>query len=614
MKTLQHLDGNKKVIFSLGGIVIICLLGWLVYKNFSLDKINSQASVIAALADSSEDEEYSTTTAGTTESSSDESSDSNPRVSDFVTNDGVKDLLSPTPTSTPATSTISGGSYSSGGGGGSTTLPNPVDPTPDTPDVTAPAVSILNPAEDSTVLLSIIVRATSSDPVVAGSITSGVRALQFYIDSVATSTELLASNFPDAFELSLDTQLLANGAHSVSAIGIDNMGNRGATTTVTFTVANVITPQPPTFTFTKGGITLTFDDANMSQSTNVAPMLKAANQKATLFAPTGLIGTDGYMTWDNIAAMIQDGWEIGGHTVTHAELPTLTLAQAAEEITKSKEDLENHGILDSNFATPFGAYDVPVLAEVAKNFNSHRTFNHIALNEWPFNKYLLHVHQVTNNTSVANIEALINQALSNDQWLILVFHEVGIDTAADDTYTWTSENFETLLSLINSKGIKTKTVAEMLDIGTNLVSNLDFESGMDAWTTDNPAQVQIDTNSNGVYPYPKTSVKMMGGVDGAHLFSSQISVDSLKTYGIRFFINAKDLLAGELGFYADEYDENGNWISGKWLGHTGNMFAIDESYEYKAISAGIKKVSLQVYLTPGSVGNAYIDGTEMFEL
>jgi peptidoglycan/xylan/chitin deacetylase (PgdA/CDA1 family) len=431
--------------------------------------------------------------------------------------------------------------------------------------------------------------------------------------------------------------------------------------------------------FVKGGVVITFDDATLSQMQYVAPILAAANQKSVLYVPTGLIGTEPYMTWDHVNQLEDAGWEIGGHTVTHVELPTLPLAQAAQEISQSFTDLVSQGLHPENFATPFGAYNPNIIAEIAKSFNSHRTFNHVDLNRWPYNKYLIFVKPTLTTTTVAEVEAWVDQAVSNDQLLVIVFHDILPNEADGDQYTWSEAKFEEFVALLSTKGIQTKNMKQVLATAPNMVQNPSFETGTIAspgqadinkdgsvdfddfalidnafnncgapapftttcqnadlngdgkiddadysiidniftggtqkWTTDNRAQVTIDSGRNGSYPAPTRSVKFTGnGSTKAHLFSDKISATFGQSYGIRFYANNR-LTAGELGFFIDEYDTAGNWISGKWLGQTGNNWTIDESYVYTPTSAAVAKSALQVYMTASSTGHAFIDNAEMF--
>ncbi len=511
----------------------------------------------------------------------------------------------------------------SGGGGGSssneevntgttTDSGGEEEPVPtDDADTTTPIITLIAPSVSATVSGVISLEASSTDPVVLGQVTSGLKEIQFFVGGVTFGDA--ATTSPSS--VSLDTAFFADGEYTIYASAIDHALNVATTSIVTLTFDNTPDVDPVENPFVKGGVTLTFDDAVISQYLYAAPVLQQFKQKATLYVPTGQIGTEGHMTWADLDSLHMIDVEMGAHTVTHAELPTLSPEEVTQELEQSIEDLEDHGFLGENFASPYGAYDINVLAEVIKNFNSHRTFNHVSLNKWPFNKYLLHVVPVHTSTTVEEIEVHIDAAVENDHWLVLVFHEFAVTVPEENLYeyVWTTEKLETLMEAFEARGIKAKTVKEMLEFGSNMVENGSFEDGLsDSWMVSDADFAEIDMGRNGAYPTPDAALKMTGNDAATHVFGKKIDVDFNTRYGVRFVTNANDLTSGELGFYMDEYDMDDNWISGKWLGQTGTSFTIDESYVYTPTSAEVTQASLQVYLTAGSVGHAYIDGVEMF--
>ena len=91
-----------------------------------------------------------------------------------------------------------------------------------------------------------------------------------------------------------------------------------------------------------------------------------------------------YLTWAQIAQLKNTyGWEIGSHTVTHPYLATsdpddqplpIPFSQVVQELEQSKTNLAAQGINSTAFASPYGDYNMPVLAEIAKNYSSQRGF------------------------------------------------------------------------------------------------------------------------------------------------------------------------------------------------------------------------------------------------
>jgi peptidoglycan/xylan/chitin deacetylase (PgdA/CDA1 family) len=84
---------------------------------------------------------------------------------------------------------------------------------------------------------------------------------------------------------------------------------------------------------------------------------------ATAYVITGRIsGTDpSFLTWPLLRALEMRGIEIGCHSVTHADLPTLPDATVTAELTRSRRALEcalHHPV--PWFAYPYGHFDARV--------------------------------------------------------------------------------------------------------------------------------------------------------------------------------------------------------------------------------------------------------------
>jgi hypothetical protein len=150
------------------------------------------------------------------------------------------------------------------------------------------------------------------------------------------------------------------------------------------------------------------------------------------------------------------------------------------------------------------------------------------------------------------------------------------------------------------------------DTVTLPLPNSSFDGGLSfGWTTDRSEQILVDSSRRGSGTSPETSIAFFGGTQYAHLFSPDAFTDILSSYVISVYADTTDFISGELGFYIDEYDTGGNWISGKWLGAATNGTVADLSFPYSPTSASVVSSSVQVYLTAGSEGVGYIDDVQM---
>jgi peptidoglycan/xylan/chitin deacetylase (PgdA/CDA1 family) len=103
-------------------------------------------------------------------------------------------------------------------------------------------------------------------------------------------------------------------------------------------------------------IIITFDDANEDNYTNAFPIMKKYGFTGILYVPFNYIGTNDYLTADQIKEMAAAGWEVGSHSLNHSiNFPTLGSAALRSEIVDSRKKLTALlGLPILTFAYPFG--------------------------------------------------------------------------------------------------------------------------------------------------------------------------------------------------------------------------------------------------------------------
>ncbi len=118
-------------------------------------------------------------------------------------------------------------------------------------------------------------------------------------------------------------------------------------------------------------VVITLDDGYEDNYTQVFPLLKKYNCKATIFMITSLIGQEGYLSAEQIREMTESGLvSVQSHTVSHEPLALgdKVYEDVDRELGESKAALEAiSGAAVDSVAMPNGSFD-DVVIEIAKKY------------------------------------------------------------------------------------------------------------------------------------------------------------------------------------------------------------------------------------------------------
>lgn len=122
-------------------------------------------------------------------------------------------------------------------------------------------------------------------------------------------------------------------------------------------------------------IVLTFDDSAASHYTVARPLLKRYGFGATFFITEGFsfrTNKKDYMTWEQIAEMHRDGFEIGNHTRDHLGITIRNVSRLKEQLDAINDRCREHGIpRPITFSWPGNAFHtnaLPVLQAAGIRF------------------------------------------------------------------------------------------------------------------------------------------------------------------------------------------------------------------------------------------------------
>jgi peptidoglycan/xylan/chitin deacetylase (PgdA/CDA1 family) len=217
-------------------------------------------------------------------------------------------------------------------------------------------------------------------------------------------------------------------------------------------------------------VTIEFDDGNADAYQALA-MLNGDGMHATFYVNTGFIGDSTHMSWSQLQDLFAAGNEIGGHTLTHANLKHLKYADAHYQVCQDRDNLLANKLQPTSFAYPYGSFDAGTEQIVAAcGYNSGRGVSgvddHKVFAETipPADPYATRTPpNPKQGTTVATIEGYVTAAEQNGGgWVQLVFHHI---CNSCDAYSITAANFQSLLNWLQSSatnGVMVETTAQVI--------------------------------------------------------------------------------------------------------------------------------------------------------
>lgn len=192
-------------------------------------------------------------------------------------------------------------------------------------------------------------------------------------------------------------------------------------------------------------VSLTFDDGDADQMAAEQTM-KANGLVGTFFITTGWTGAAGYLTRQQLETIQADGNEIGGHTVTHADLTQVPATEAEAQICNGRATLQSWGFQPRSFAYPFSTANATVESLAAQcGYDTSRGLGDLrspascatcpyAETMPPANpNYLKAPDQVDSTWTLAQLQARVTEAVANGGgWVVLTFHHICADIGASD--------------------------------------------------------------------------------------------------------------------------------------------------------------------------------------
>lgn len=326
----------------------------------------------------------------------------------------------------------------------------------------------------------------------------------------------------------------------------------------------------PALASAKTVVSLTFDDGNADQFTNAAPMLQSHGMHGTFYINSGLIGQAGKMTWDQVHQLAGQGNEIGGHTLDHQDLTTLTTAQATNEIVQDRQNLIAQGFNPTAFAYPFGASNSIIEGIVQQaGYTNARTIANLAnqgscqscptANDIPpaDPSNIFTNSSIQSTTTLATMEWDVTNAESHGGgWVPIVMHHVSTNTA-DDPYRIDPATLQAFLDWLSPRAANGTVVQTMTQAfhtptpasGPNLVQNPSLETKTSGSVPDN--YQTLNNTANWTYSWATSPVH-----SGTH--AEQVNVTTMSGSGPQVYTTQANL-AGAIKVSPGHYYKASYW-------------------------------------------------------
>ncbi|MDO8184238.1 polysaccharide deacetylase family protein [Conexibacter sp. JD483] len=356
------------------------------------------------------------------------------------------------------------------------------------PDTTAPTVSLTAPADRATVSGTVSLTASASDD-------TGVTRVDFLVGG-----NVVGSDTSSPYELSWDSTRAGSSA-TITAKAYDGAGNNATATAHTVTVTHSV----PVTTY----VTFGFDDGLASQYAQRS-VLSDHGVHATYFLNSNRIGTSGYMSWSDVRALSDAGHEIGGHTLDHRALTSLSEPDMRTQVCDDRTAINGHGYSITAFAYPNGLTNATAKGVVRGcGYTTARTTGGLDYGDpccvfaetmGPRDPFGLRALEPRASTTAATFEDAIDRArTTRGGWVNFVMHDLCTGSCTGfDSYAVNVTTLDAVLDWIDTQpDIAVKNTAEVLALGDRTLPYLELTAPADrATVSPGPVTISADAIDN----------------------------------------------------------------------------------------------------------------------
>lgn len=206
-------------------------------------------------------------------------------------------------------------------------------------------------------------------------------------------------------------------------------------------------------------ISFTFDDG-FASTVDAAMIMNKYDYKGTLYVIPEYLGNQNYLLQEDVDYLHSLGWDISGHGASNLRL--LSGAEIDGELAISRNYLNSKRYKGrEHYAYPNGGYDESIRSLVAEYYETARTIDGLSQPQGYIIPTKVNAKTISVSYPVSDIKGWIDDAIDEDSWLILVWHDI-VDVPKNDTQ-YDIGLFEEVVDYVNSKNVTVLPYSEAYD-------------------------------------------------------------------------------------------------------------------------------------------------------
>ncbi|MHA2032267.1 MAG: 6-bladed beta-propeller, partial [Candidatus Kariarchaeaceae archaeon] len=211
-------------------------------------------------------------------------------------------------------------------------------------------------------------------------------------------------------------------------------------------------------------------DHGFTSQNDAAQYMTDKNMTGSIFYVTQNFDNSLFINATKLLQLQNDNWEIVSHTNNHTLLVDIDQSIIDYEVVESKIIFEGMGFQIYGFTPPFIALPEPALTTVEENYNWYGYVGDpvpqpeydVTSDTYRVPSSEVGTGSLVNNFTSAKIR--IDDAINNDQWLVLNFHK--IDDNSDDPFSYPLIEFQKIIDYLDETNVSVLPISEVIGLSS----------------------------------------------------------------------------------------------------------------------------------------------------